>query len=93
MALVWGAILVSSFLVILGLSRTGSTLFWKSQATPGDLPAHPAQPLAFVATGGLLAALALWTVAAGPATAWLEETALMLHTPDAYIAANKLGGE
>ncbi len=92
LAAIWAGVLGSSFVVILGFARAGSTLFWKSHteaATPA--PCAP-QPLAFVAIGTLLAALTGLTLAAGPVTAWLAGTAAELHDPAAYIAANALGG-
>jgi multicomponent K+:H+ antiporter subunit D len=66
-------------------------LFWKSHAVgePAD-PHHSAEPLAFVAIGGLLAGLVGLTVFAGPIMGWLEVTAAALHAPDAYITANQL---
>jgi multicomponent K+:H+ antiporter subunit D len=91
LALIWTVILVSSFLMVLGFARAGSVLFWKSHAT-GEAEAtdHKAEPLAFVATGGLLAGLVLLTVFAGPLMDWLDITAAALHAPDAYIVANQL---
>ena len=92
-ALIWSTILGSSFLMILGYARAGSTLFWKSSA----LEASPEEPrndsLAVTATFGLLAGLALLTVLAGPITNWLTETAATLYAADGYIAANQLGQE
>jgi multicomponent K+:H+ antiporter subunit D len=75
LALIWTVILVSSFLMVLGFAVTTD---------------HRAEPLAFVAAGGLLAGLVLLTVFAGPVMAWLDITAAALHAPDAYIAANQL---
>ncbi|SEN73163.1 multisubunit potassium/proton antiporter, PhaD subunit [Gemmobacter aquatilis] len=91
MVLIWSAILLSSLITILGMARAGSTLFWKAHAAEGSLPPHPAQPLAFVAVFALLAGLGTLTLAAGPVTGWLAETARQLHDPAAFIAANKLG--
>lgn len=89
--LVWSVILVSSFFMVLGFGRAGSVLFWKSHAVgePADTH-HSAEPLAFVAIGGLLAGLVGLTIFAGPIMGWLEVTAAALHAPDAYIAANQL---
>lgn len=87
--LIWPTILITSFLMILGLSRAGSALFWKTTATPAA--DHAPQPAAFAATAALLAALAALTVMAGPVTDWLATTAQALHDPTAYIAANRLG--
>ncbi|WP_431298554.1 monovalent cation/H+ antiporter subunit D [Tabrizicola sp. BL-A-41-H6] len=89
-ATVWTAILVSSFLTILGLSRAGSTLFWKSHATAGNPPEAKPETLAFAAVFALLAALAALTILAGPVTRWLDATAASLYDPAPYIAATQL---
>ncbi|AZL61200.1 monovalent cation/H+ antiporter subunit D [Tabrizicola piscis] len=92
-ALIWSTVLGSSFLMILGYARAGSHIFWKASA----LDAQPEEPrpegLAFTATIGLVVALALLTILAGPITDWLTETAATLYAPDGYIAANQLGQE
>ena len=88
-ALVWTAVLLASFLMLIGHARAGSTLFWKAE------PAEPApirEPLALTATFALLAALAALTLCAGPITDWLAATARTLHDPAAYIAAARLEG-
>jgi len=92
-ALIWSVILGSSFLMVLGFARAGSVLFWKSHATGEAHEApHQGEPLAFVAVGGLLAALVALTVFAGPVKDWLDGTAAALHAPAPYIAANDLQG-
>ncbi len=86
--LVWAAVLGTSLLAIVGFGRAGSMVFWKAHETPGEPVAPPAgQGLAFLAAGGMLAALAALTVFAGPATGWLQATAAQVHQPAAYIAA------
>jgi multicomponent K+:H+ antiporter subunit D len=90
--LVWTVILVSSFLMILGLARAGSQLFWKPAAPEDTPPEDPGpEPLAFAATFALLAGLAALTVFASPVTDALTATAEALHAPQSYIAANRLG--
>ena len=87
--LIWSAILVSSFLMILGFARAGSQLFWKpSEAPPPEGPGP--EPLAFAATFALFAALAALTIFAGPVTTALTATAESLYAPEGYIAANRL---
>ena len=56
--LIWTVLLAASFFMILGLSRAGSVLFWKSHATEGRTAPHAAQPAAFAALTALLLALA-----------------------------------
>ncbi len=88
--LVWTVVLASSFLMILGLARAGSLIFWKAEVADPP-PAPVAEPLAFAATLALLAALVALTVLAGPLTDWMGGTAEALHAPQGYIAANRLG--
>ena len=92
-ALVWGVILGTSFLMILGFARAGSALFWKMQggaSAPHTPPLQPLPPLALGAILALFAALVGLTIMAGPVTAWLQATAAALIDPAAYIAANAL---
>lgn len=91
--LVWGVILCSSFLMILGYARAGSLIFWKTAPLDAEPQPPRAEGLAFSAVFGLLAALVALTVLAGPITGWLAETAATLHAPEGYIAANHLGEE
>jgi multicomponent K+:H+ antiporter subunit D len=89
---IWPVVLVSSFLMLIGLARAGSLLFWKpaETAAPGDPAPH--EPLALTATFALLTAIVALTLAAGPVTGWLDATAEALHAPKAYIAAARLEG-
>lgn len=86
-ALVWSVILASSFLMILGLARMGSNLFWKG---PEDVTSALPQPVALTGIFALVAGLVALTVFAGPVTAWLQTTAETAIDPAAYIAANDL---
>lgn len=89
--LVWSAVLISSFLMILGLSRAGSLLFWKADAEPvASIPAPKAEPLALAAPSLLLVGLVALTVFAGPATGWLAATAAALDDPASLVAATRL---
>ena len=84
---VWAAVLVTSFLMILGFARAGSMLFWKpSEAAP---PAGP-EPMAVLAPFALLAGLVALTALAGPIHDWLRVAADDLHYPKAYIDATHL---
>ncbi len=85
--LLWTVILTTTFLMILGLSRAGSTLFWNTTEAPTE---GTAQPVALAGIGAPLALLAALTLCAGPVTGWLTATATDLHAPAAYIAANGL---
>ena len=95
---IWGVILATSLVALVGFARAGSTVFWKTAPAPvadglaavPDAPRMPALPL--VSTGGVLAALVALTVLAGPVTGYLEATADQLYAPENYIRA-VLGGE
>ncbi len=84
---IWGFILGTTVVALLGFARAGSTLFWKSAATPGLIraaaPVAPvASPMVVVA---LLAVMVALTVAGGPASAYLDRTAAQIYAPTSYI--------
>lgn len=85
---IWGAILVTSLMGIVALARAGSTLFWKSDASP-PIPATRAAPdwREAAPVTALLAILAVLAAAAGPITAYAQSTAAQLFTPAIYIEA------
>lgn len=85
--LMWSVLLIATFLAILGLSRAGSSLFWKPTGKAAPLP----RPQAFGPTALILALIAL-TMTAGPVTDWLAVTAESLHNPVPYILAHDLPG-
>ncbi|AXQ92505.1 monovalent cation/H+ antiporter subunit D [Cereibacter azotoformans] len=90
MALIWGTVLVTSLLMIVGFARAGSLLFWKSHETLAEPEPHRPDTLAFVAVGGLVAGLVALTVAAGPVSAALGSIADELAERTPYIASNRL---
>ena len=90
-AVMWSAILLLTLITLLGFARAGSQLFWKPHAF-GMAPAKREPVTGVIAILTLLIALAVFTVLAGPITAWLDITAEALHTPAPYIAANRLPG-
>jgi len=85
--LIWGAILVTSLVAVLGFAQAGSVVFWKVDAreTAAQGPPQPALPM--VAAFGLLAGIVALAVFAGPVMGYLEATAAQLHAPAGYIAA------
>ncbi|MDO9525080.1 MAG: proton-conducting transporter membrane subunit, partial [Gemmobacter sp.] len=87
MPLLWGTILVTSLVCIVGMARAGSTLFWKAHSTQGEPAATNPYPMGFVAAFALLALIVLQTVAAGPLMVWFEATAAQVHDTGAYIDA------
>lgn len=86
---VWGLILMTSLLAIVGFARAGSTLFWKSTAQSGFLKGGRRAPigLAAVAVGLPLLAMGLMTIFAGTLHVYLEATARQLFTPADYVEA------
>ncbi len=86
---IWGLILSTSLIAIIGFARAGSVVFWKSLAEPGQLPVGdtPKGSLPFVAVGLLLAMLVLLTVFAGPISGYLDNTAEQLFFRRDYIDA------
>ncbi|MGR3616456.1 MAG: monovalent cation/H+ antiporter subunit D [Paracoccaceae bacterium] len=94
---IWAVILVSSLITIIGFARAGVMLFWKSHdaslnadeedTDSTDIKDAPVNALPFVATFGLIAALAILTIFSGPVMEYAEATAAMLYSPDIYIDA------
>jgi multicomponent K+:H+ antiporter subunit D len=83
---IWGLILSTSLIAIVGFGRAGSTLFWKSTAQPGLLAGETAaEPLAYVAVGLLLALVAALMIFAGPVTAYLDLIAAQVFDTSIYI--------
>ncbi|MBL9046257.1 MAG: monovalent cation/H+ antiporter subunit D [Tabrizicola sp.] len=88
---VWPAVLITSLLMVLGLARAGSNLFWQPADPGAPRPSAPRDPLALAASFGLLAGIVALTVLAGQVHDWLRVAAEDLHNPWAYIEANRLG--
>ena len=92
MGLIWTVILISSFVMIVGFGRAGSTLFWKAHAVSDAGPEAKPEGLAFTMVFALLAALVAMSVFAGPLTDWLAEVAAELFDRTPYIASVLSGG-
>ncbi|MEQ8357633.1 MAG: monovalent cation/H+ antiporter subunit D [Kiloniellaceae bacterium] len=89
MVTIWTLILVTSLLAMIGFSRAGSLIFWKSAAIPGPQdPAAATRPvLPIAAAGVMLAGMVGLAIFAGPVTGYLEATSAGLHDPVDYIRA------
>jgi multicomponent K+:H+ antiporter subunit D len=87
---IWGVMLVAALLGLIALVRSGSLLFFRSQA---DQTAKSTAPASWelVPIIGLLMLTAGLTIWAGPASDFARATAAQLLQPGAYIAA-VLGG-
>ncbi|MFC4175438.1 monovalent cation/H+ antiporter subunit D [Microvirga sp. GCM10011540] len=86
---IWAVVLATSLVVILGFSRAGTTLFWKSEAVAGEpepMP-QPARAMPVMAAAALVAGTVLLSLWAGPVTRHLEATARQLVDPRAYVEA------
>lgn len=84
--LVWSVVLIGAFLMILGLARSGSALFWKAEGTVAALPARQ-----LVAPALLVLLLIALTLAAGPVSDWTRSTANTLTDPGYPAALGALG--
>lgn len=80
---IWSIVLGSSLLVIVALSRMGSSLFWNTLDTPTT--GVPAPVRLLLPAAALLAAGPLLMVLARPLTHFATETAQQLLAPAAYI--------
>jgi multicomponent K+:H+ antiporter subunit D len=87
-AWIWGVVLATSLVVILGFARAGTTLFWKSEAVGGPDPVPvPIRRTPIAATAALLAGTVLLSFFAGPLTTQFEAAARQLVAPGPYIEA------
>ena len=77
------AVLISGFIGIMALSRTGIRLFWSfSDIQVPRLRLNEALPVA-----SLISLCVLLSMRAGPITNYLEQTAIYLDQPSRYISA------
>ncbi|QIE47137.1 monovalent cation/H+ antiporter subunit D [Pseudohalocynthiibacter aestuariivivens] len=86
---VWAIVLGASLISLVGFARAGSTLFWKAESVPyaeGAEPAPHPSGLSYVAVGGLLGLLVLYTVFAGKAHEYMSRTSAQLFAPGPYIS-------
>lgn len=86
---IWAIVLATSLVVIVGFSRAGTTLFWKSDAVEGSLdPVRvPARAVPVLAAASLIAGTAVLSVWGGPVTRHMEATARQLLQRNDYIEA------
>ena len=93
---IWGVILVSSLVVIIGFARAGSLLFWKSETVPAtstlEAPGPASMARTVLALGGLLALTAGLSVFAGPASDFFAATSAQIGDPSGYVRGVLGGG-
>lgn len=92
--LFWPVYLIASFVLLVALSRAGTSLFWerkgnKTESAEGD-NAHPLQVMIIV---GLLACSPLLVVFGGPISEYMVSAATQLHDISGGINAVMKGGE
>ena len=87
MVWIWGVILVSSLVMVVGFARAGSMMFWNTEIpqTPQTQPDSSSLPIA--AAMAPVAVLILLAVFAGPLTEYTQATATELFNPERYISA------
>ncbi len=91
-ALIWTVILVTSLVVIVGLSRAGSVMFWKAhEASADNRPRAVSEWPAVACVTVLLLLLAALSVFGQPVLEYTTATAAQLYDTAPYIAANALG--
>ncbi len=85
----WGVVLVTSFISIVGFASSGSQLFWKSHAVEGVLQQTKPVPLILpaVSIGFMIACLVFQTILSEPLIGYLDATAEQLFHPQQYIDA------
>ncbi|OQP84712.1 monovalent cation/H+ antiporter subunit D [Xanthomonas phaseoli pv. syngonii LMG 9055] len=88
---VWTAVLGSSLLIVIGLTRAGVRLFWRVPAAAENAPElQPPRrgrmrPVETAATVLLLGGLVAMTGAAGPLMHYTDAAAAQLRDPGAYV--------
>ena len=84
-AVTWSVLLASSLVVVVGLARAGSSLFWRCA---GDTSRGAPAPAAGVwATGALLAAGVLMVGFGAATTGFAQAAGRQLAAPDQYVRA------
>ncbi|GGG31910.1 monovalent cation/H+ antiporter subunit D [Chelatococcus composti] len=88
-AAIWTVVLGSSFLMLVGFSRAGSVLFWKSAAQPAPAAQEDVRRRAVptLAAATLIGATVLLSVLAAPVSRALGETAHQALDTRGYVEA------
>jgi len=84
---IWGAILGTTLIGVVGLARAGSAIFWKSMAHAGLPARREGFTTDILPALGLLVLLGALTAAAGPVTAYMADVSAQLFAPSGYIDA------
>ncbi len=83
----WTVVLATTLIGVIGFARTGSAIFWKE-----SLPTDSAEPAVvsktdMIAPGIAIGLLAVWSIAAGPATTYGEAAAGQILDSAATVRA------
>jgi multicomponent K+:H+ antiporter subunit D len=81
----WIIVLLGSLITLMALSRSGSTIFWRTDSRIAQAPA--ADKGALLAVLGLFAGIVLLSVGAAKVLAYTQALAQQLLQPEAYIQA------
>ncbi|MFD1104654.1 monovalent cation/H+ antiporter subunit D [Sphingobium olei] len=85
MGAIWAMVLVTSLLGLIGLARAGSTLFWRADAPlPPAADRSSSHPREAIPAFCLLALLAVFTIGAGPITAYMQATSEQVFDVPGY---------
>ena len=84
---IWGLILSTSLLGLIGFASAGSVLFWKSDEVPGTAAGSPPIVLPMIAVGSLVAVLIGLTGMAGTVVDYLDATTEQLFETRQYVEA------
>jgi len=83
--LVWSVILVSSLMVMIGLSRAGTQLFWRVDSVPAGMELPKVRKSEITAMMLLIGYGLGMTVSANPILTYTHAAARQLQTPERYI--------
>jgi len=86
-AWIWGTVLVSSLISVVGFGRAGSVVYWKAKSVaPAEDAEETSAPsaLAYTAVGGLIALIIAHTAFAGQVHGYTTTMAAQLFAPDTY---------
>lgn len=82
----WVILLLGTLITLIALSRSGSTVFWRTEGVT-DQKAEPMDKLALLVVMGILAMSLLLTVAGASVMEYTRALAAQVFDPDAYINA------
>jgi multicomponent K+:H+ antiporter subunit D len=83
----WSVLLIAALVVIVGVARTGSALFWRTAPEAAGAGVTPLGARRVGAVAGLLACLVGIVLWGGAATSYAWSTARQLADPSGYVAA------